>query len=362
VGQLNGRLDHVRQLGRIRRRRFQLPLSLAGSCVSLGGIVASSFGISVGTIGATIGPWLLLLSVLPNQFYVIGIALAMLCLLSVGATITATLTLLFPCPAQNSASFCATLYGVRAYAVAVLVFATVRGAFLSVAFLRHARGLRRWPALPPRAALETLHQSLGLTFISYAPVWLAYGVLELREPWGANAESVLNWRLSRSVQVTIYFTTGALVLGTGCLSRWKPLRTSAQAWLASMGEGVATAAGIAELIGEVPTKSLVAFSEQTLRSVRLKLVQPRHLARDEHSGSEMYHAYSLSTPAPLGSIDVRAHARARAPACAAQPARAARAPSDPPNARVRVSPPPAACPASRRTAGLHLAQLARFGR
>jgi hypothetical protein len=330
MGQLNGRLDHIRQLGRIRRRRFQLPLILAGSCVSSAGITAAYYGISLGTIGATIGPWLLLLSVLPNQIHVIGIALGMLCLLSIGATITATFALVFPCPTQNSFYYCATLSGVNAYAVAILGSATVRGEFLFLAYLGHALGVRRWPALPPRATLETLHQSLGLTFISYAPVWLAFGVLELLEPWGPNADRVIIWQLSRRVQVATYFATSVLLLGTGCLSRWKPLRTSAQALLASMGEGVAAAAGIAEMIGAVPTKMLIAYSEETLRSVRLDLVQPAHLACNEAPGPLPFssHAFSLSTAAPLGSIDVRARASMRhrvhhhAP-CA--PSRAARA-------------------------------------
>jgi hypothetical protein len=201
------------------------------------GVTAALYGISIGTIGLTIGPWLLLLSVLPSQCHVVGAVVVVLALVAVGATITKTFVLLFPCPAQNSSYNCTTLYGVNAYAVAVLVFGAVRGAFLIVAFFGYTRGLRRWPALPPRAALEMLHQSLGLTFISYAPVWLASGVLELREPWGLNADRVITWQLSRRVQVTTFFATSALILGIGCLSRWKPLRTSVQAWLASRGIG-----------------------------------------------------------------------------------------------------------------------------
>jgi hypothetical protein len=108
---------------------------------------------------------------------------------------------------------------------------------------------------------------------------------------------------SRRAFILFYFATGALILLLGCLSRWTPLRTSVQAWLTSMGEGVAAAAGIAELIGAMPTKAIVGRAEDTLRAVRLDAVSPRHLGLEHCSTHE---AYALSTPAPLGSIDVRA--------------------------------------------------------
>jgi hypothetical protein len=85
----------------------------------------------------------------------------------------------------------------------------------------------------------------------------------------------------------------------GYLARWPRLRTYVQARLVSMGEGVAAAAGIAEMLAYTPPSLLIADTKRTLRSVRLDKLQQHHL--DVSCSSHA--AYAISAPAQLGSID-----------------------------------------------------------
>jgi hypothetical protein len=56
LDQLSGCLDHVRRLGRNRRRRIQLPLIVAGAALATAGVSLGLAGVSAGTLGAIVGP------------------------------------------------------------------------------------------------------------------------------------------------------------------------------------------------------------------------------------------------------------------------------------------------------------------
>jgi hypothetical protein len=167
----------------------------------------------------------------------------------------------------------------------------------------HARRRRRWlPARPSRATLASLWKCAGSMLLAYGAVTcLALGAAELREPVSSMLfRNGLDPSSARARAAARFLLGGQCVL-LGCLSFWSKLRITVHAKLASLGEGVAAAAGIAELLGYFPIKKLIGQAERTLRSVRLDLVRQSHF----DPLSSAHAAFAASMPARLGSIDVR---------------------------------------------------------
>jgi hypothetical protein len=81
TARLQGLLDEARRLDRLRRLRIQLPLLFVGMAALVASMTTSySIGwLALSGFGGTLGPWFLLLSVLPTQPYAIGIALVVNC-------------------------------------------------------------------------------------------------------------------------------------------------------------------------------------------------------------------------------------------------------------------------------------------
>jgi hypothetical protein len=315
---LVGRLDAVRELGRSRRLRIQLPLGISGMIIAIANVSAAAcWGMSLtalGGLGMALGPWLLLLTVMPNDALSIGLAAATVVLISCIAILSHLVPLLLladTCPSPHSAHGCPVYRSIASYAVGVLSLHAGYAAYLGIAlFGFHAQ--QRWPwlpARPPRATLISLWRCMAGIMLLYAvPTWTVIAAAESSESLSdllfINANDLTDAR-ARVATRFILCTECALL---GGLALWPGLRASVQARLASMGEGVAAAAGIAELMGGSTSKELIAHAERTLRSVRLDLVRPEHFDRSNPPRI----AYAVSAAAQLGSIDVRATIR-RAP-------------------------------------------------
>lgn len=326
---LVGRLDAVRDLGRSRRLRIQLPLGISGMLIASASIVAS-WTLSATTFGAygiALGPWLLLLCVMPNGSRSIGVAAAALALLSTFSAFNHALTLLslieLCSPSRVPAAprgGCAVYRGVSIYAVGVLLVHAAYAIYMGVALFNfHSQARWRWlPVRPPRATLISLWRIAGSVLLFYAaPTWAAFSAGEFTDESLAlllylNTNDAKDARTRAAARLIM--SAECVVLG--CLAFWPGLRTTVQARLASIGEGVAAAGGISELFGGSSSKHLIAQSERTLRSVRLDLVRPEHFDRFQLPRD----AYAVSTAAQIGSIDVRATSRRAHP-----PRRTARA-------------------------------------
>lgn len=89
----------------------------------------------------------------------------------------------------------------------------------------------------------------------------------------------------------------------GVIMLWTRLRVRIHDALASMSEGVATAAGLAAILAgaHADMQALAALSRKTFRSVRMDELEQHVLDTNQPTTA----AYAASSPAKLGSIDVR---------------------------------------------------------
>jgi hypothetical protein len=369
---VEGRLAEARRLGRRWRLRFQLPLGIAGVAIATVSIVGgwTTGKTALGGYGICGGPWLLLCCVLPTETRAIAAAIVCVSLCSATCAVYHALALGFIldgaaaatasaagelCAPPRDASYgCASFRAISAYAVAILVVFTLLFIFLGVALYGSTSRSSWLPARPPRATLDSLWRLSGSVLIAYACVWIAFGIVELREPiYDLNIFSAREAEYSVADRVAIRFSLAFEMLVLSVLALWPGMRGFVQSRFAARGEGIVAAAGISELIGSCPTAELLARAERTFRSVRLDQLERHHL----DSNKPAIEAYAISTRTALGSIDVRAHRTARPPT---RP----RITADDPRERCReltwsaCAPPPlGAC--GRCSAGLPLALVAR---
>ena len=144
---------------------------------------------------------------------------------------------------------------------------------------------------------------MGCTFLLWSPAWLAYGAADLVYP------PTQGYASSRAIfdALCLKFGLGIGMAVLGALALWPKLRRTVHARLASIGEGVATAAGIAALLGARDSAQILALAQSTFRSVSIDKLEPKHLA----SNTPAADAFAISIAAPLGSIDVRVRDGAR---------------------------------------------------
>jgi hypothetical protein len=273
--------------------RVQQPLFVGGLALAAGG-VGVSIGLdqfTLGGLGMVFGGWLMLLSVMPNEGRSIIVATfvsALLILIALAFLLVDHTTCRIAHPA------CA-LYAVADMYSAVLLSGTlVYALFLNLALLGGKLGgkpgsnrlavaagasthdreggaagaapaaaaasasaapagapLRWLPKRSPRAVLASLWRCVGLLCVCWSPVWLLFAAADLKYPTGANGLR------SAIVSISLCVELGVL----GALALRPSLRASVQAWLASLGEGIATAAGIAALIGAEQPATLLARSQ-----------------------------------------------------------------------------------------------------
>jgi hypothetical protein len=196
-------------------------------------------------------------------------------------------------------------------------------------------------ARPPRAALESLWKIVAFVLLTYAPMWFLFGIVwlysgDLEIP----APGTFLSRQKPSSRGIVGLVLGVELLVLGLLSLWPALRASVQSRLASMGEGVAAAAGVAAIIGTDQTDALLELAKATFRSVAADRLDRRLLDTNRPAAE----VFVVSKPVLLGEIDVRARACAgggrRGRAARARGRRGAhasmRAPSDDDPARAQV--------------------------
>jgi hypothetical protein len=254
-----------------------------------------------------LGPFLLLLCVLPTdpRMIILAILCVIGCIMAANFLHVIATGQLVPqqqryCPAPVSEVTCALFAAANWYAIAILCLHGFYAGYLLLALVSSTLRVSWLPWRPARASLDSLWRLLGILFVCYTPVWITFTFVELREPSAAlHYRNELEAELPSHDRLAIRALISLELFGLGCLALWRRLRAVVQSRLASMGAGVAAAAGISELLGYAPTKDLIEFAQLTLRSVRLDQVEMRHL-ETFRSPSE---AYALSTPATLGSID-----------------------------------------------------------
>jgi hypothetical protein len=337
---LRVRLDEVRRLGRLRRLRIQVPLTCAGVLIAFAGVATgvSRSWLALGGFGGAFGPWVILLGVLPTQSHIIGISLASMMAIF-GFAMFASALSVFVSPCVSSAELCTVLLVANLYAIVVLGIGVLVAAAIGLALANNTLRVPWLPSRPPRAALLWTWHLAGALLLSYSLAWLAFGTVgllrrlseeERRISASANVKSPppYDWLVDLSV--------GTELMILGSLSLWPRLRTTVQAWLARMDDGIAAAAAIASLLGSQNTDTMVALARATLRCVRADQLHPKLFDINEPAVS----AFALSLPANLGGID----------------AFVSHSWSDPPDEKVRACPPHAA---SVLRACTHACALAR---
>jgi hypothetical protein len=98
-----------------------------------------------------------------------------------------------------------------------------------------------------------------------------------------------------AVRVLFILTSGLL----GVLLCLPDFRTRAQAWLAAQGEEVATAAGIAALLGDHDPREVQSKAQELFRCVNLADLSRKDMADSKPNPA----LYALSTPTLLGDVD-----------------------------------------------------------
>jgi hypothetical protein len=287
--------------------------------VGLGASVLRAGGPSSG-IGMVLGAWLILLSVMPTAARSIGVTIAVMIGLRTAAALASAIPLLRPCSPLNTAVNCDAFRAVSAAILAIHGAANCYSVYVGVLLLTYRFAMTgriaclRLTGWPPRAALDALWRAIGVEMVLVGLGWLVLGGLEQLEP-RLNGSYGPETNLAPTTRAAIRFALGLELVVLGGLALWPRLRTAVQFKFASIGEGVAAAAGIAAWLGADGHSDAQIFSRavDTFRSVRCDQLQPHHLDTNEPAAE----AYALWSGAQLGSVDVRAARAAHAPARAA---------------------------------------------
>lgn len=295
---LAGRLDEVRRLGRARRLRVQLPLGVFSVLVSMGsGAAAVTLDwVLLGAMGFWLGLWLFMLCVMPNDRRLIVLAIALVAMISAVTGAFLLIPLAKPCDPNFSRRSCITNHSVCAFAVLATALHFAHAVRIGMMLWLRSR--------PPRAALDSIWRCMGSGMVMLSLPFLIGASENVREgarysPSSTSSHNSAELNFSTPVQAASRALLGVEYIVLGGLALWPRLRTVVQAKLASMGEGVAAAAGISELLGGAPTDELVALAQATVRSVRLDQLSIQHLDVRQPAAD----AYMVSTVAHIGAID-----------------------------------------------------------
>lgn len=240
---LQGQLEYVRQLGRIRQRRIQLPLFLSGAALFVTGAVvaAAARWFALGGVCFALSYWLLLLSVLPTQSMLIALALIVL----IGFYLYYLYSSLYSshCPAGNAPFRCTSVFVLSWFQIVMLGGAILHAVYAVLALAAHSLGAS-YLARPPRATLDSAWRSYAVVCLGYGATVVVNLAQEVLAPWQAEASSLQGVRGS-SMTVAVLATASLALFLVGALSLWPGLRLFVDDTLAARGEGVAAAAGCA---------------------------------------------------------------------------------------------------------------------
>jgi len=325
------RLDAAHDAGRKFRQRVQLPLICTGFVIVIVSLVAGtvsyaiidSWTFHVGYVGLPAGLAMYLLALTPADDVLIRWTLYIFAgLLLVYAVIINVTTMddYRALPVAGARRCSHALHGRvpcwwACTSVAISLFEALVCGMFAAQLLRYA--VRAFSA---RARLEVLWKSGGQSAVTFgsceavrlvisASAGLMYmfaadsgveflGVDESTSSRSAMADG------ANPADVKLYFRIWiALIVSElffGVLLLHGTYRSRVQAWLASRGEAVATAAGLASLLGNRPAPEVQALARSLFRYITLDALHFDDLA----DGKPNPRLYKLSQPAHFGTVDV----------------------------------------------------------
>lgn len=236
---LAGRLDEVRRLGRARRLRVQLPLGVFSVLVSVSSASAALImdWALLGAIGLWLGLWLFMLCVMPNDRRLISLAIALVALITAVTGVFLLIPLAKPCNPKFSRRSCITNGCLCSFGVLTTALHAALAARIGANLWLRAR--------PPRAALDSIWRCMGSVMVTLSVIFFIGASENVREGARYSSNNSAELAFSTPVQAATRAVLGVEWLLLGSLSLWPRLRTFVQGKLASMGEGVAAAAGCA---------------------------------------------------------------------------------------------------------------------
>ena len=168
-------------------------------------------------------------------------------------------------------------------------FAFLLVAVALVARFVHAPCASRGAPRAPRELLDGLWTALGRFS----------GALTLSEGFHALAMLALGLYARNGLELGLICVRIAVSAAFAAFALRAHLRDAAHSWLASRGESVTTAVGIATLIGSRAVDDVQATAIAQLRSLRIDLLHEADLASSQTDAR----LYALSSPAKYGEVD-----------------------------------------------------------
>lgn len=311
------RLSRAHEAGRQFKQRVRMPMFLIG-----GGLLVLSLALAISLYASVrylryfpacmlgVGPGLVMLltSLLPTDRRLVRFALyqaVFICVLLVafiGSIVAIDIIYLlerridrYTCRLPGLGPIPCWFAYVNLVGKLLLVLISVTGGVVSAVMLS-----RR---MPTRKRLDRLWSvsgvmvaSIGVTLLAMSACGLAAGVFAALLNRGRGGRGA--WGEATVIWVTV------AAMGVECtlLGLWVShgeARMRAQAWLASRGEEVAAAAGIAAMLGSQPPSEVHRIAQQRFRAVSLELVRFEHLESPEPNPG----LYKLARPADFSHVD-----------------------------------------------------------
>ncbi|KAG8461605.1 hypothetical protein KFE25_001209 [Diacronema lutheri] len=267
--ELHTRIDVFRQERVARLLRVQLPIVTIGIACVLAGIATVSIAPDAwqaGYVPLHIGPFLLLLAVVPSiavALRVFAVLLA-LCLTYVSVALLLQATAgLFGCTRVTggtpSGAQCARAGVTLAIGIVIALLALNVGSLYIVLAFRVGRA---------RAVLRAVWRAMGVAQLALC-VWYC-GQL------GALLAGTVG---PPPAEVALFAALALVSLGLGGLSLWEPLPRVVHAFLAHRGSRVGAAAGVAELFHGRSAGEVITHARLTFRAIRLDKLRREHFAQ-----------------------------------------------------------------------------------
>ena len=295
--QVRAKLEDGRAQGKRLRRLVQWPTLCLGSAALAGAVVMFVLlhRTTYGSVPALLMPptvLMLLLSLLPSDRMAIiwvNIALALLAAvlaIMFAISLTDELRSYAACRAAAAAARRATEQQPCAVNVASLTSNLGFSLTAAIGGTRFLAGLRA--SRTARAMLQHVWSAWAQSLFGFATFNVTYIALAMRAG---------TWEDNVSDNILIALTVLLCVIGG--LALRADFRTRTQAWLASRGEAVTTAASIAALIGNRPADDVQQIALRRLRCIRLDLISVDELASPQPDPL----LFNKSSRCQLGQID-----------------------------------------------------------
>jgi hypothetical protein len=281
---IRDRVAQLRSEGRRRRLLVQLPPLVGGIVLAIAGGVLfvnqrkgeSSWFTTAGLVGLHTGPWCTGLALRPHDRGEVRALCAFGAFLSISSLIASVPLLLGALERANEG-------------MSFLLF--------SISFVPNCVGVSTSTFLFVRAIIADVWFGAS-SYQTTTRAWHGTGVLDLWCSLGYagfafTALLFPNEDVYQRIEAAGLFPLCLLTVFLGCSSFWEPLRTRVQEKLASIGEGISAAAGIAELIGGVPPDEVLARARQTFRALPVAALTLEHLIAPPKKARGRSHRASL---------------------------------------------------------------------